>query len=57
MSKELKPCPFKPCEGKGQIVREFIPREFYVYCLSCGRHTEVYDDESEAIKAWNRRPK
>ncbi len=49
---ELKTCPFPPCKGKGQIVKEFIAGEFYFYCLNCGRHTEIKDNEADAIKAW-----
>lgn len=52
---ELKKCRFSPCKGKGQLVSEFVPGEFYVYCLNCGRHTEVKKTKAEAIAAWNRR--
>lgn len=52
---KLKPCPFAPCKGEGQVVSEFVAKEFYVYCLNCGRHTDIYDTEEKAIKAWSRR--
>lgn len=50
--RQLKPCPFKPCKGKGQIVKEFVPGEFYIYCLNCRRHTAIYKTEQAAINAW-----
>ncbi len=55
---KIKPCPFKPpCNGKGQLVKEFVPGEFYVYCLRCGQHTDIHTTEKAAIEAWNRRAK
>ncbi len=54
---KLKSCPFKPCNGIGQLVKEFVPNEFYVYCLRCGQHTDIYAIEKTAIKAWDRRVK
>ena len=59
---ELKPCPF--CGGEAEIGRRrsdynhwkqdgFIPRCKDTKCM--GRSTRVFQTETAAIKAWNRR--
>ena len=67
MSRELKPCPF--CGGKAVIVVNYSERlpTHRVKCVVCnaqmgthhvcydGRGTRFFQNDEEAINAWNRR--
>jgi len=48
---KLKPC--QTCNGKAKLVDEFVAGEFYIYCLNCGRHGDIYPTAAAAITAWN----
>jgi len=55
---ELSPCPFcghtmidlhsSTCSGYG-------PLSYWIECCGCYTTTNAYDDEEQAIAAWNRR--
>lgn len=54
---EMKPCPF--CGGEPVIVEEMwdmdgVPK-YLVRCKDCDSQNGEYDDEYEAIDAWNER--
>ena len=51
MTEEMKPCAH--CGGKAE--RWTVQRTKWVECRECGMRTGSYDDEVEAIAAWNRR--
>jgi Lar family restriction alleviation protein len=50
---ELKPCPF--CGGESELGKD--ENLYYVRCQECLTETKVYDNDYEAIAAWNRRAK
>lgn len=51
--KNLKPCPF--CGGKAAAFEPVSGEWVHVLCPSCGTESDYYDDEEEAIEAWNTR--
>lgn len=51
MSEELKTCPF--CGGKAYF--EGGITVYWIKCRICGVETLGYDDEADAVDAWNRR--
>ena len=46
------PCPFdSPCVGEAKI---HVDGDIcFVHCVNCGRHTDTYKTEAEAVAAWN----
>ncbi|MBQ9005337.1 MAG: Lar family restriction alleviation protein [Atopobiaceae bacterium] len=59
---ELLPCPF--CGGDSEMSWRYrlpgyrLPGEgtrYWVRCCACNATTTAYDDEAEAIRAWNTR--
>lgn len=59
MSKtELKPCPF--CEGEAKLLYYKEHNLYRIQCVNpkclCGVMTIFFNDEKEAINAWNTRP-
>lgn len=54
---ELKPCPF--CGGEADCNNSGFVKNgrhmWAVECLQCGVVTEFFNEEAEAVEAWNRR--
>ena len=50
---ELKPCPF--CGGEAMIRHGIYLIVFWVECQSCGVESNAFNNEADAIEAWNRR--
>lgn len=47
----LNSCPYPPCKGEGKLQQN--AGIYYVYCNNCGRHTNSFETDTDAIKAWN----
>jgi hypothetical protein len=56
----LKPCPFKD-HGVDEIgitlQREYISKEYFVFCEDCLCEGPHYMHKKDAVNAWNRRTK
>ena len=54
---KLKPCPFCGSEVSLSSCDQYDSFEdlYWVKCYECGAEIESYGNESDAIKAWNRR--
>ena len=50
-SKALNSCPYPPCKGEGKLQQN--AGIYYVYCINCGRHTDSFEKDADAITAWN----
>ena len=50
---DLKSCPF--CGGEAYTDSDGWRVWWGVKCADCGRHSEEFRTEKEAIEAWNRR--
>lgn len=63
MAEKLEPCPFcgssngPPAEEDPLFVDSTGPASVMVYCGQCGCEGPFADDEAEAIRLWNRRPR
>jgi len=49
---ELKPC---VCGDESPLLHSVGPTALIVECLWCHVATEVFEDEVEAVKEWNKR--
>ena len=55
---ELLPCPF--CGGEAETLTAESMNDGYLFCIMCNdccSRGDVYDNEAEAIEAWNKRVK
>ncbi len=53
----LARCPFCGLVDALQTLKSHNPTLYYVCCRRCGSHGPLADDEPEAIRLWNGRPK
>lgn len=55
---KLKPCPF--CGGEAGFIEPIYVRSeadypYVIECSQCGIQTSIYNNQDQAIAAWNRR--